>query len=116
VHSWAEVVHDGAWVELEGVICDTPYLDGLRRKVGVTQAFLGYGVGTDNLSDPPVRWSGCDTAIQKTGVNQDYATYDDPDDFYRQHEENLSGIRGIVYRSIVRHLMNRRVGTIRNVG
>jgi transglutaminase-like putative cysteine protease len=116
LHSWAEVFHDGTWVELEGVICDTPYLGGLRKKTGATKAFLGFGVGTENLADPPVQWCGSDTAIQKTGVNQDFQTYDNPDDFYSQHGENLNGIRGIVYRLIVRHLMNRRVSAIRNAG
>jgi transglutaminase-like putative cysteine protease len=69
VHSWAEVLVDGRWVALEGVILDRRYLDGLRAFLPDGHgAFLGYGVGTDNLASPPVEWHGDETAIQMTGV------------------------------------------------
>ena len=114
VHSWAEVRFDGRWVALEGVILDQAYLDGLRTRFPErTGAFLGYGVGTDNLADPPVVWCGTDTAIQATGINADHGTFDDPDAFYRRHGANLSGLRAVLYRQWVRHAMNRRVRTFR---
>ena len=81
IHSWAEVWFEGRWVGLEGVI-----LDGVRAKFPqVCGSFLGYGVGTDNLAQPPIEWTGTDTAIQATGVNRDYGVFDDPDTFYRAH-------------------------------
>lgn len=113
IHSWAEVRHEGRWIGLEGVICDSAYLDGLRERVGVRGAFLGYGVGTENLAAPPVFWCGTDTAIQQTGVDRDHGLFDDPDAFYRRHGANLSGARALLYRRIVRHAMNRRVADIR---
>jgi uncharacterized protein YndB with AHSA1/START domain len=118
IHSWAEVHHDDRWVGLEGVILDTAYLNGVRTTIATprTRAFLGYGVGTDDLADPPVDWNGTDTAIQATGVNHDYGVYDDPDTFYRSRGTNLTGPRAWLFRNRVRHVMNRRVATIRTAG
>lgn len=113
LHSWAEVRFDDRWVDLEGVILDAEYLDGLRNTVAAGGAFLGYGAGTENLADPPVAWAGTDTAIQKTGVNRDLGTYDDPDAFYRQHGTNLTGLRNVLYQKGIRHMMNRKVASIR---
>ncbi len=45
----------------------------------------GYGVGTDDLANPPIQWAGTDTRIQATGVNEDFGVFDDPDTFYRAH-------------------------------
>jgi len=110
LHSWAEVLHDGRWVALEGVILDRPYLDGLRSIVEAEDgAFLGYGVGTDDLSNPPIAWRGTDTAIQTTGVNRDFGVFDAPDSFYREHGANLSGFRELLFRFLERGIMNRKV-------
>ena len=113
LHSWTGVWFDDRWVDLEGVILDADYLAGLRNTVASTGSFLGYGAGTDDIADPPVAWVGADTAIQKTGVNGDFGTFDDPDDFYRAHGTNLTGVRKFLYQRIVRHVMNRRVASIR---
>lgn len=113
LHSWVEVEAVGRWVALEGVICDSGYLSGLRETVRATGPFLGFGVGTENLAAPPVAWCGTDTAIQQTGVNRDLGVFPDPDAFYRAHGANLGGIRGAVYRHLVRPRMNRRVVAIR---
>lgn len=114
IHSWAEVLIDGRWVTLEGVILDKGYLDGLRAFVpDANGPFLGFGVGTDNLAAPAIEWQGTDTSIQMTGVNQDLGVFDDPDAFYAQHGGNLSGIKDRLYRSWIRHRMNRRVASIR---
>lgn len=116
IHSWAEVRVEGRWVGLEGVIVDASYLDGLRSRVHTGGPFLGYGVGTDDLSDPPIAWRGTDTAIQATGVNRDLGAFDDPDTFYDAHAANLRGFKGLLFRSVVRHRMNRTVTSIRSCG
>lgn len=115
VHSWVEIEFQGRWVGLEGVILDAAYLDGLRATVASGGgAFLGYGAGTENIDDPPVAWCGTDTAIQATGVNQDFGTFDDPDAFYRRHGANLSGPKALLFRTVIRQRMNRKVGSIRS--
>ena len=97
------------------MIVDAAYLRGLRARVPRdTTRFLGYGVGTDNLARPPVEWRGTDTFIQSTGVNQDFGVYDDPDTFYAEHGENLSGVRAWLYTTWIRHALNRNVQTIRS--
>ena len=113
VHSWAEVLLDGRWLSLEGVILDAGYLDGLRAYVpGERGAFLGYGVGTHDLANPPIDWRGEDTSIQMTGVSGDFGTFDSPDAFYAEHT-SLSGFKQWLYRHVVRHQMNRKVASIR---
>ena len=114
IHSWVEVLVDGRWLALEGVILDTGYLDGLRAWVPDERgAFLGYGVGTDDLANPPIDWRGVDTAIQMTGVNGDLGCYDSPDVFYAEYGANLSGFKDWLYRHVVRQRMNRKVASIR---
>ncbi|MDP3713738.1 MAG: transglutaminase family protein [Mycobacteriales bacterium] len=114
IHSWAEVQVDGRWVGLEGVILDDRYLDGVRASNPTAAGeFLGYAVGTDNLASPPVEWTGADTYIQATGINNDFGAYDDPDAFYAEHGTNLRGLRGWVFRHRVRPAMNRKVAAVR---
>lgn len=117
IHSWAEVEFDGGWVGLEGVILDQPYLEGLRMSVARGGGeFLGYGAGTEDIDDPPIQWCGTDTAIQSTGVNKDFGTYDNPDAFYAKHGVNITGVKGVLFRQLIRRLMNRKVGEIRSCG
>ena len=117
LHSWAEVLIGGRWVGMEGVILDARYLDGVRTTTGrPSGAFLGYGVGTADLADPPVEWRGTDTCIQATGIDQDFGVFDDPDSFYRAHGVNARGVKGWLYGNIMRKAMNRRVGRIRKAG
>lgn len=113
-HSWAEVWFEGRWTALEGVILDQRYLTGLRARIPAgTRSLVGFGVGTDDVTNPPVAWRGADTFIQIKGVNQDLGIFADPDSFYAKHGRNLVGIKGLLYEFVVRHLMNRTVATIR---
>lgn len=114
VHSWAEVPFEGRWVGLEGVILDCAYLDGVRTSIHTEGGpFLGYGVGTEDLTNPPIEWTGGDTLIQATGVNQDFGSFPDPDAFYAQHGANLTGAKAWLFRTLVRRVMNRKVASIR---
>lgn len=113
-HTWAEVAFDGSWARLEGVILDADYLDGIRAKFPTqTGEFLGYAVGTDNLSCPAIDWGGTDTSVQASGVNADHGVFDDPDTFYTQLEPALSGTKAWLFKHVVRHTMNRNVRKIR---
>lgn len=115
LHTWTEVRSEGRWVGLEGVILDRPYLEGLRAGVASGGgAFLGYGAGTDDIDDPEIEWCGSDTRIQATGVNNDFGVFDSPDPFYENHGENVSGLKGFLFRHLIRRQMNRKVGEIRN--
>jgi len=115
LHSWVEVFVDGDWKRLEGVILDDEYLDGLRCQLGrPTGAFIGFGVGTADLEHPNVDWVGDHTEIQMTGVDRDLGVHADPDTYYRTAGTNLSGLRALLYRHVIRRLMNRTVARIRS--
>jgi len=114
LHSWVEVYHEGTWVELEGFILDAAFLKILQgRFAGQGTSLCGYGAGTDCLEAPAVEWNGRGTYIQKTGINADLGLFDSPDVFYRQHRQAITGLKGLLYRSVIRHWMNARVAKIR---
>lgn len=113
-HTWVEVLLDGRWLGHEGVILDKAYLQGLRTMVPTgTTAFLGFGAGTGDLTAPPVEWRGAETSIQSTGVNGDFGIYADPDAFYAEHGDNLTGVRTWLYAKWIRHVLNANVAKIR---
>lgn len=112
IHSWVEVLIDGKWINLEGFILDQGVLGALQETFPDRTSLCAYGAGTDCLQVPRVEWSGQSTYIQKTGINHDFGVFDSPDDFYKKHQQ-LSGLRGFLYRLVIRHWMNRRVARIR---
>lgn len=114
IHSWVEVHFEGTWLNMEGFILDIPYLTKLQQKFGECKgSFCGYGVATDDFQNPPIYWNGNDTYVQKEGIVRDLGVYDSPDAFFARNQQNLSGIRKVVYKRVVRHLMNRNVRRIR---
>lgn len=112
IHSWIEVLLDGIWINLEGFILDQGVLSALQERFPDRSSLCAYGAGTDCLRAPSVAWTGESTYIQKTGINHDFGVFDCPDKFYANHRQ-LSGLRGLLYRLVVRHWMNRRVARIR---
>lgn len=112
IHSWVEVLLDQKWIELEGFILDQDVLLTLQRAFPDRMSLCAYGAGTDRLQSPPVEWNGESTYVQKTGINHDYGVFDSPDDFYTKYCQ-LSGLKGVLYRLIIRQWMNRRVAKIR---
>lgn len=115
LHSWVEVHLGNEWIRLEGLILDLPLLRAIQRKFpDCSGRFCGFGIATADFRNPPVEWTGGDTFIQRESIAQDLSLYDSPDEFYRTHGTNLGGIRELLFRHAVRHLMNRRVRKIRN--
>ena len=112
LHSWVEVSLEGKWVTLEGFILDDRVLAALQSAFPERENICAYGAGTDNLHDPDVRWSGQDTYIQKTGINSDLGVFASPDAFYAKYRQ-LRGIKGLLYRFLIRHWMNARVARLR---
>lgn len=112
IHSWVEVFHEGRWIALEGFILDDGVLTALQTAFPRRERLCAYGAGTDSLQAPQVEWSGQETYIQRTGINRDLGVYDAPDAFYTKHRQ-LSGLRGLFYRLVVRPWMNKRVSNLR---
>ncbi len=114
IHSWVEIRYQGRWLQLEGFILDSDYLKQLQRFLADgSKGYCGYGVGTTDLKNPSVDWVGSDTYIQNTAINQDYGVFDSPDEFYANYGQEFSWWKGILYRTLFRHWMNRRVRRIR---
>jgi transglutaminase-like putative cysteine protease len=117
IHSWVEVLFEGRWLNLEGYIIDRAYLGKVQNRFAdQCGAFSGYGIATPCLKNPAIDWQGDNTYIQNEGIADDFGAYAQPDDFYRVHGSNLSGIKKILFRYVMRHLMNRNVNSIRETG
>lgn len=114
LHSWVEIYLEGKWYSLEGVILDKPYLEALQNKFkDCGTSFCGYGAFTKNFLKPSIEFNKNNTFIQERGINQDFGLFDNPDDFYKKHQQSIPAIKRFIYRYFVRHLMNRNVSRIR---
>ncbi|WOH36136.1 transglutaminase family protein [Thalassotalea fonticola] len=117
IHSWVEVYQDERWINLEGYIIDKPYLKQIQHGfANRCKQFSGFGIATKCLAAPNIDWQGEDTYIQSDGIADDFGAYTQPDDFYSSHGSNLSGIKKILFRYVLRHLMNLNVNKIRSYG
>lgn len=115
LHSWVEILVNGQWYFLEGVILDKPYLTKLQEKNSDCKTtFCGYGAYTDNFENPPIEFNLNSTFIQDKGINQDFGLFDTPDEFYAKHQQKLDPVKKFFFRKIVRHKMNKNVKKIRN--
>jgi len=117
IHSWVELYHDGRWLDIEGFIIDRAYLAQVQAAFADRcESFSGFGIATRCLSRPAIEWNGTSTYIQKEGIADDFGVYAQPDDFYRSHGSNLSGLKRLLFRYVLRHLMNANVDRIRRRG
>lgn len=76
-------------------------------------AFCGYGVAVKDFKNPVIDWNANNTYIQSEGINQDFGLYDSPDEMYKEHKQEMSEIKELLYKNLGRHLMNRNVNKIR---
>ncbi len=115
LHSWVEVKLSDNWYFLEGVILDKPYLSALQEKFKKCEvSFCGYGAFTEDFFNPKIDFDMNNTFIQEKGINQDFGVFDNPDLFYKEHQQNLPFIKQMIYENFVRFIMNRNVNKIRN--
>lgn len=115
-HSWVEVCYQDKWCNLEAFILDKDYLTKLQDKFSYCQGpFCGYGVAVKDFKNPMIEWNANDTYIQSKGINQDFGVYDNPDELLKEHGQEMSKCKEIMYRLIGRRLMNRNVKKIRNM-
>ncbi len=117
LHSWVEILVNDTWYFLEGVILDKNYLTALQKKFADSESNLcGFGAYTEDFKKPVVDWDYNHTFIQEKGINQDFGLFNNPDDFYAKHQQDISPMKNWVFRNYMRHTMNRNVDKIRNGG
>lgn len=117
LHSWVEVYYNDCWINLEGYILDKPYLKQIQKRFASQhEQFSGFAISTPCLTKPDIDWKGSDTYIQRDGIADDFGVYNQPDEFYSDHGSNLSGIKKLLFRYVLRHLMNLNVNHIRTHG
>lgn len=115
-HSWVEVCYQNKWYNLEAFILDKDYLTKLQNKFfDCNGAFCGYGVAVTDFRNPVIEWNANDTYIQSEGINQDFGVYDNPDELLKEHGQEMSKCKELMYRLIGRRLMNHNVKKIREL-
>jgi len=115
IHTTVEVGYGEGWVNLEGVILDDDYIAGVRALFsGHEGSFCGYAIGVEDFQNPPIAFQGGDTAIQSTSIVRNLGVYSTPDEFYAENGTNTTGLKKIMYKSILHRLMNRNVRKIRS--
>lgn len=115
LHSWVEVYFEDKWYELEAFILDQGYLRKLQEwKRDCTGAFCGYGVAVKDFQHPIIEFDRNNTYIQSEGINRDLGVYDSPDELLKEHRQEMSAIKGFLYKNLGRHFMNRNIKRIRN--
>lgn len=62
---------------------------------------------------PVIDFNRNNTYIQCEGITQKFGVYDSPDELLREHHQEMSLLKAIVYRNIGRRLMNANVKKIR---
>ncbi len=116
-HSYVEVYFEERWYRLEGFILDMAYLRKLQSKFADCNGpFCGYGVATKDFQCPPIDFDHNDTFIQSEGIVDDFGVYDAPDELLKEHHQRMSLFKAFLFRHLGRHLMNRNVRKIRNMG
>lgn len=116
VHTWVEVNYKDKWYNLEGVILDQEYLSALQHKFqNQNNAFCGYGVCIDNFQNPDIDWNKNNTYIQKSGITQDFGLFNDPDELYQKHTQELSSIKRLIFTYVTRKNINNNINTIRKL-
>lgn len=116
LHSWVEVQLADTWLDIEGFIIDRPFLHQVQQAFGDCGKFSGYGIAVPCLQRPQNDFNGGNTYIQAEGIADDFGLFTQPDEFYAKHGSNLRGLKKLLYRYVLRHLINYNVNRIRRLG
>ncbi len=116
VHTWVEVLYEGKWIALEGVITDELYVKAIKEKFKkVTSRFELYAIAVPNLAELDLKWCGKDTYVQNEAVVKDYGVYDNLDAFFETHPQKWSKIKNFAYVHYGRKVMTRNVSKMRRM-
>ena len=116
LHSWVEVQLADKWLDIEGFIIDQPFLRQVQQTFGDCGGFSGYGIAVTCLQKPQNEFNGGHTYIQAEGIADDFGLFTQPDEFYAKYGSNLRGLKKLLYRYMLRHLINCNVKRIRRLG
>lgn len=116
VHTWVEVLFDGRWIILEGVIIDDGFLFAIKQMYPETKGiFRRYAIAIDDFPNLAVDWTGKDTFIQSKAIVKDFGIFPDPDSFFSKHSQNLGILRTFLYEHIGCKKMTRNINRLRKL-
>lgn len=116
VHTWVEVLFDGRWIILEGVIIDDGFLQSIKQMYRETKGiFRRYAIAIDDFPNLAVDWTGKNTFIQSKAIVKDFGIFPDPDSFFSKHSQNLGILRTFLYGHIGCKKMTRNINRLRKL-
>lgn len=116
VHTWVEVLFDGRWIILEGVIIDDGFLFAIKQMYPETKGiFRRYAIAIDDFPNLAVDWTGKNTFIQSKAIVKDFGIFPDPDSFFSKHSQNLGILRTFLYEHIGCKKMTRNINRLRKL-
>lgn len=116
-HTWAEVLYNGQWLALEGVITDKAYVQAVKKQYpNVSGPFQKYAIAVPDLQTLDVSWRGEPTFVQREALVKDYGTWDSPDAFFAVHPQTWSKLKNFAYVHLGRKMMNANVARMRRRG
>lgn len=77
--------------------------------------FLWIWSTVKDFKNPVIDWNANNTYIQNEDINQDFGVYDSLDKMYKEHKQEMSKIKELLYKNLDRHFMNRNVSKIRKI-
>ncbi len=117
VHTWVEVLYNGEWLSLEGVITDKAYIEGLKKKYpNHVGRFFDYAVAVKDFNNLQIDWKGTNTTVQQQTVVEDLGIFDNPDEFYLKYKQEYRGLKKFLYENFGRKIMTRNAEKIRRYG
>ncbi len=116
VHTWVEVLYEGKWIALEGVITDDAYIEAVRKTCGnVHGPFSKYAISVPDLANLSLAWCGKDTFVQHESMVKDYGVFDDPDIFFEKYHQTWNKVKDFAYVHYGRKKMIKNVNKMRHL-
>lgn len=113
-HGWVEIHFRRSWIQLEGHIIDRPYLFQLQSKFqNYMGSFYAYGLAVLNFKNPPINWEESHTYVQKRAIEQDFGTFNSPDEFFLKHPEASKLSKTFSFRHFIQPNINKHIKAIR---
>lgn len=115
IHTWVEVLYQGQWLALEGVITDTYYFEAVKAKYkNIKKEFKKYAIATENLETLSIEWHGNNTYVQSAAITTDFGVFLNPDEFFKEHNQHWSKVKNFFFVHFGRKVMNKNVAKMRN--
>ncbi|MFZ5969904.1 MAG: transglutaminase-like domain-containing protein [Bacillota bacterium] len=114
IHAWVEVLYDGNWIALEGIIPDEKYYNAIKNKLNYKDdGYYGYAIAVKNNCSESFCFTGTDTYSQSLAITDDLGIFDSPDEFFEKYNNTPTPFKEFLFAKILSRRLNKRLQRIR---